>query len=202
MNLMCRRNINRWFAATGLVLFVMAAPGCCVNGHKACEDIPPGAIPQPNGTYACQWVHAEMAGADRDHFLIYQYEWSSDGTKLTESGQEHLARIAQRLPQVSCPVVVELSSDPRLNEARRIAVLEALANCHYPIVPERVVLGRSDAEGLYGLETVGVAGRMLGNAAGGQGGGMMGGTSGFGGGGATGSLGGGSSLGGGGGGIY
>ena len=135
----------------------MAVPGCCQNGHKACNDITPGAIPQPNGTYLCQWNHAETARADQENFVIYQYEWSADGTKLTPFGQEHLARIAQGLPQVCFPVVIEPSADPRLNEIRRMAVLEALANCHVPITPDRVVLGRSEAEGLYGDEAPGVA---------------------------------------------
>ncbi len=49
-----------------------------------------------------------------------------------------------------------------------MAVLEALANCHVPIVPDRVVLGRSEAEGLYGQEAPGVARRMLGNQGGGK----------------------------------
>ena len=130
----------------------MAVAGCCQNGQGPCNDITPGAIPQPNGTYLCQWNHAETARADQDNFVIYQYEWSADGTKLTPFGQEHLARIAQGLPQVCFPVVIEPASDQRLNETRRLAVLEALANCHVQIVPDRVVLGRSEAEGLYGQE--------------------------------------------------
>ena len=149
--------------ALWLVLLSMAAPGCSENGHKPCNDITPGAIPQPNGTYLCQWNHAETARADQDNFVIYQYEWSADGTRLTPFGQEHLARIAQGLPQVCFPVVIEPSTDPRLNEIRRMAVLEGLANCHVPIVPDRVVLGRSEAEGLYGDEAAGVARRMLSN---------------------------------------
>jgi len=186
-----------------LILFTMAVPGCH-NEPKTCNDITPGAIPQPCGTYVCQWNHAETARADRDNFVIYQYEWSADGTKLTEFGHEHIARIAQGLPQVCFPVVIEPASDPRLNEIRRLAVLEALANCHVPIVPERVVLGRSEAEGLYGQEAPGVSAGMLGGQGGGVGTGAMGGgaTSSLGGG-ATGSISGGASTFGGGGiGIY
>ena len=116
--------------------------------------------------------------------MIYQYEWSADGKKLTQFGQEHVARIAQGLPQVCFPVVIEPATDPHLNESRRLAVLEALANCHVPIVPDRVVLGRSEAEGLYGQEAPGVASGMLSNQGSGGGAGSMGG-------GATGATGGG-----------
>ena len=184
--------MSRWLA----VLFVLAASGCCHNDQKPCNDITPGAIPQPNGTYLCQWTHAETARADRENFVIYQYEWSADGTKLTPFGQEHLARIAQGLPQVCFPIVIEPASDPRVSETRRMAVLEALANCHVPIAPERVVLGRSEAEGLYGDEAPGIARRMLGNQGGGAG------STGAMGGGATGAMGGGASISGGGMGVY
>lgn len=185
-------------------LFAMAAPGCHTE-PKGCQDITPGAIPQPSGTYLCQWNHAETARAAQDKFVIYQYEWSADGTKLTPFGQEHVGRIAQALPQVCFPVVIEPVSDPRLNEIRRMAVLEALANCHVAIMPDRVVVAQSEAEGLYGLEAPGVAGAMFRNQNSGGGAGAMGGTGATGalGGGATSSMSGGASTSGGGGiGIY
>jgi hypothetical protein len=116
-----------------------------------------------------------MARADQDNFVIYQYEWSADGTKLTPFGQEHLARIALGLCQVPSPVIVEPSADERLNEFRRMAVLETLANCHVQIVPDRVILGRPEAEGLYGQEAPGIARGMFTTSGGGQGGGAMGG---------------------------
>ncbi len=110
--------------------------------------------------------------------MIYQYEWSAEPTQLTPGGQEHLAQIAQRLPQVCLPIIIEPASDPSLNEPRRMAVLQALANYHAPIVPERVVIGRPEAEGLYGLEAAGIARSMI-STQGGQGasGGGIGGSS-------------------------
>jgi hypothetical protein len=165
---------NPWNSTLCSILLALAVSGC-QSGHKACEDIPPGAIPQPNGTYLCQWNHAETARADRDNYVIYQYEWAADATKLTQFGQDHLARIAQGLPQVCFPVLIERSSDQHLDELRRLAILEALANCHVPIVPERVVIGRPEAEGLYGQEALGVDRGMLSNQAGGGGAGATGG---------------------------
>jgi uncharacterized membrane protein YgcG len=177
-----------------ILLTLATTAGCCHTGQKPCNDIPPGAIPQPNGTYTCQWIHAEMARAEQDKFVIYQYEWSADNTKLTPLGREHLAAIAQGLPQVPFPVVIEPSCDERVNESRRLAVLEMLANCHAQINPDRVVLGRPEAEGLYGQEAPGVAARMLSNRSSGQGAGSMGS---LGGGGTSSTLGGTSTSGGG-----
>ena len=109
------------------------------------------------------------ARADQDKFVIYQYEWSADVTKLTPSGQGHVAQIAQPLCQVPFPVVIEPSSDRRVDESRRMAVLEALASSGNPVTPDRVILGRPEAEGLYGQEAPGVARGMLGTQTGGQG---------------------------------
>ena len=50
-----------------------------------------------------------------------------------------------------------------------MAVLEALANSGNPVTPDRVILGRPEAEGLYGQEAPGVARRMFSNQSGGQG---------------------------------
>ena len=102
--------------------------------------------------------------------MIYQYEWSADGTKLTPSGQEHVAQIAQGLCQVPFPVVIEPSSDRRVDESRRTAVLEALASSGNPVPPDRVILGRPEAEGLYGQEAPGIARGMFSTQTGGQGG--------------------------------
>jgi hypothetical protein len=167
--------MNRWFDTIGLVLLAVAAIPGCHNGQqcRSCNDIPPGAIPQPNGTYACQWIHAEMARAAQDNFVIYQYEWSHDGTKLTSTGQDHVACIAKRLQQAPFPVVIEPSPDEHVNAARKAAVLESLANCGAQTDAGRVIVGRPEAEGLYGQEAPGIAGRML-SARGGQGAGAGG----------------------------
>jgi hypothetical protein len=152
-------------------LFLLPFAAAVVSGCHTCNNITPGAIPQPNGTYACQWVHTERTRAAQDNFVIYQYEWSADVTKLTPSGQEHVAQIAQGLSQTPFPVVIEPSSNPsdrRLDEARRMAVLEALASSGNPVPPDRVILARPEAEGLYGQEAPGVARGMLSTQTGGQ----------------------------------
>jgi len=146
------------------VLFVAAA----LSGCHSCNDIVPGAIPQPSGTYVCQWTHAQKTRADQDQFVIYQYEWSADATKLTPSGQRHVAQIAQGLCQAPFPVVIEPSSDSRVDESRRIAVLEAIASSGNPVTPDRVILGRPEAEGLYGQEAPGIARGMFSTQTGGQ----------------------------------
>ena len=183
--------------AMWLVLLTMAAPGC-ENGPKTCNDITPGAIPQPSGSYLCQWNHAETARADRDKFVIYQYEWAAEPTTLTPGGREHLDCLSQGLAQSTCPIVIETSQDDRLDAARREAIVRALAGKNVLLALDRVIVGRSEAEGLYGQEAPGVSAEMLSN----QGGAGAAGGAGAMGGGATGAMGGASTSGGGGMGLY
>ena len=164
--------IDNWNCASWSVLFAMALTTGCCTPKKNCNDISPGAVPQPSGTYLCQWEHAQTARADQDNFVIYQYEWSADEVKLTRDGQAHLACIAQRLPQVPFPVVIDASSDDRLNELRRQAVLQNLNYGGNQVPIERVIVARPEAEGLYSQEAPGIAVRMLGNTGTGFGQGM------------------------------
>jgi hypothetical protein len=188
----------------GLFLLTIATllAGCQHCGEKNCNDIPAGAIPQPCGTYMCQWMHAERARADRDNFVIYQYEWQSNTAKLNATGEEHLANIARRLAETQFAVVIEPTTDDKLNESRRAGIIETLANHNVPVGPDCVVLGHSEAEPLRGQEATAISQRLL-NAGttgtGGQGGASTGGGAqgGLGGTGGTGSVGGGSAVGGG-----
>jgi hypothetical protein len=168
MDSMHRESASQWFEAIWPALFVLTAASGC-QSPRSCNDITPGAIPQPNGTYACQWMHAERARADENNFVVYQYEWSYDGTKLTPNGQDHLACIARRIAQSPFPVVIECSLENHVNAVRRAVVLESLAGYGVQIDPNRVILGRSEAEGLYGQEAPGIAARMLTTQGSGQG---------------------------------
>ena len=171
---MHRASVNLWLSrhrVIWLLLFAVAAIAGCHSGDecKSCHDIIPGAIPQPNGTYDCQWIHAEKARAEQDKFVIYNYEWATDASELTSSGHEHIGQIARALCQVPFPVVIEPSCDHHMDELRRAAVLDALARCGNSVTPDRVICGRGEAEGLYGLEAPGVARRMFSSQGGGQG---------------------------------
>ena len=107
--------------------------------------------------------------AGQDRYVIYQYEWSAEPTKLTTAGQEHVVCMARDLGQVPYEVIIDPSPDAHLNELRRVAVIEALAASGCPTDPARVCVGHPEAEGLYGQEAPGIAAGMLSNQGGGQG---------------------------------
>jgi hypothetical protein len=171
---------------------LLAATGCrnapVRNDCAPCADIPHGALPQPAGTYLCQWQRAQMDLAEEDDFVVYEAEWRGLTTDLGPYGQQHLAAIAQRLPQTPFLVVIvprfdveRNQPDEALNMARRMAYVEALAHAGVPDADQRVVIGGAKAEGLLGEEaarygfTRAIGGDSRGGAGGGYGGGFGGG---------------------------
>jgi hypothetical protein len=156
------------------------------------------AIPAPPGTYVCQWTAAEATRAEADKFVFYQYEWQRDKAQLGPFGQRHAAQISARLPCVPYPVVIEPSDDAKLDESRRLAMLQALA-CEGLSVPlERIVVGHGEAEPLYSQEAPAIARGMFTNQTGGGTTGGFGGVGGLGAGGIGGGIGVGGGFGGGG----
>jgi hypothetical protein len=141
-----------------ILLAIVLAAGCHETGWfcptDRCADIPPGAIPQPPGTYSCQWQTAQKLRAEQDKFVIYQYEWFEGGDHLGPDGRRHVDAIAQQLGGVPFPVIVEKSTDTKLDELRKQRVIADLATLGAPDPERRVILGYSEAEGLQGTEAV------------------------------------------------
>jgi len=173
-----------------LFIAMMIVGGSCNTcpSEHGCQDIPRGAIPQPCGVYMCRWEHTMENAADRDLTVIYRYEWSADPTRLTPAGQDHLYSLARQLCCATGPIVIETSDDAQLDVARRQAIMRSLGEINI-MLTDRVVIGRSNAEGLYGQEAAGIAAHIIGNQTGaGAGAASQGGSSGGGQSGATGST--------------
>jgi hypothetical protein len=107
-----------------------------------------------------------MARAEVDDFVIYQYEWHLGGPQLGPYGERHLLALAKRLPESPFPVIIEQTPDPRLNEARRATVLDYFARHGLEVPPERVLIGFTKAEGLYGQEAPALNDALLGGGGG------------------------------------
>jgi hypothetical protein len=162
-----------WLILPALTLLV----GCRRYGlwSDRCEDIQPGAIPAPAGTYNSAWQTAQQARADEDAFVFYRYEWLNGGDQLGPFGTRHLSRLLDRTRHMSASIVVEPSGDRDLDE-RRVATLRAmLAEYDEALGEYPVVVRQPEAEPMYGFESPRVT-RGFTAGAGGQGGGQQGGT--------------------------
>src|SRR5262245_58325849 len=94
-----------------------------------------------------------VANAEAARMVLYQYDFVDGCGLLNPHGRERLEQIAAMLPRTFFPVVIEPCA-PDLDESRRLAVLNELARCPFPIPPERVVVGRPTAIPLSGPEAV------------------------------------------------
>jgi len=93
-----------------------------------------------------------VANGDAARMVLYRYDFVDGTGALNPRGRERLAEIAEMLPRNFFPVVIEPDCPPGLDEARRLAILEELGRCSFPIPPQRVVVGRPLAIGLSGRE--------------------------------------------------
>ncbi|MCE9530044.1 MAG: hypothetical protein K8T89_02730 [Planctomycetes bacterium] len=166
------------------------------NWRDPCADIPKGAIPQPVGTYAREFMFRQASKAEADDFVMYLYEFEENSAQLGPFGRKHLVNIARRLPDAPFNVLIESGADPRLDEERQLAIVTLLAQAGIADPTNRVRVGYPSAEGLYGDEAPAIYGELVsGNSGaregvGGAGFGGYGGRGGYGGGlGATGGFG-------------
>jgi uncharacterized membrane protein YgcG len=164
--------------------------GCCAHCGRllcdGCADIPPGAIPQPTGAHACAWQTTQDALAERDDFVVYQYEWKGESAELGPFGRRHVAGLVQRLEAQPCSIIVEPSENPSLDTQRQASLIALLAAHGVPDAESRISVGYPAAEGLHGQEAPRLeqgyfrSGSRRGGFGGGGFGGGFGGTGGFG----------------------
>src|SRR5262245_7723648 len=198
------------------LLFVSALSGCSACGwggwgshyHQShccdkCSTIEPGALPAPNGDHVRAFQNLQVTKADAADFVFYTNEWRE--LELGPFGEKHLAKVLRNLPGTPYPVVLQPEEDRKLNEARKLVMINYLARGGITDAPNRVLIAYPDAEGLDGNEAertyfqylmnYGLWGRGRFGGSGGYGGyggyGGMGGYGGFGGYGGIGGFGGG-----------
>ncbi len=164
--------------------------GCQNLSVDNCSDIPQGAIPLPAGTYMNEFFARQAGKAEADDFVFYYNEWVDDQAVLGPYGTEHIDRVVARLPLVQFPIIVQPEPNrPILSTLRRQALIDSLRKAGVADAEQRVFVGRSAAEGLFGDEAERiypqlVHGGFAGSGGGGYGGGFVGfGGVGFGGGG-------------------
>lgn len=185
-----------WAALAACTLPVGCCSRCGIWHVDRCASIEPGAIPQPVGTYACQWQRAHIDQANKDDFVFYENEWFLGGRELGPAGRQHLQELASRFGDSQTRIVLEPAMDPEhnrtlaeLNEARRQTLARELATLGVEGAESWIVVGPPEALPLEGPDAVRIGtNRLRGNQGGGGG---RGGGGGFGGGGGGGGFGGG-----------
>jgi hypothetical protein len=136
-------------------------PGCPAGG--------PG-VAGPSGAEHPKWFthggpYPELGAMMHQHFqihvnngvaarmILYDFDFACGTDKLNVHGLDRLHRLTRLLGSYPYPLVVERTPyAPGLAEARRLVVVNLLAEHGIPIPPERVVIGPSLALPLRGVE--------------------------------------------------
>ena len=142
-------------ALTGVLAVAGCRSYCKEKQYGWCDpgaDIPAGAIPQPAGTHSSQWFATQAALADRDDFVVYQYEWQADHAQLGPFGKRHVSTLADRLISEPAQITIEPSDDEALDTARLEVLVILLAERGVAGADQRVVVAHPSAEGLHGRE--------------------------------------------------
>jgi hypothetical protein len=198
----------RLLARSGLILPGLLAPCSTLDAGDwwridNCATIPKGAIPPPHGTHLGEILAGQHFRAEAEKLVVYKHEWYMGGTEPGPAGRRHLSTLGARLACLPFPVVIEPVEpeelpEPspeaafKLNEERRLRVVEFLAARGVVDADRRVVLDYPTAEGLYGIPATLIGQRYQFTQAGvgaGAGVGIGGGGGGFGGAGVSGGLG-------------
>jgi len=97
----------------------------------------------------------EVANGQAARMILNEYDFVGKDTQLNFRGEQKFAAIAAQLPSSFSPLIIEQTEwDPRVADARRVAILSKLAQGPFPVPAERVVVGPAVPNGLRGKEAV------------------------------------------------
>ena len=135
---------HKLWTGSGATLLALAglASGCAPNKYAQ--------HPAPLGTTVDPFFMKQEENAEASDFVIHEFEFQADSTRLNEAGQDHVKQIAARAGAVPFPIIVGRSKiTPKANTTfqypvhmsdeldlkRRAVIVEALT-----------ALGVADAE--------------------------------------------------------
>jgi hypothetical protein len=114
---------------------------------------PPNFIEPPLGFYVNEQLAVQVAKADPHRFTLYRSDFLPGTCLLSPTGASRYNIMATRLPFWLGPITIEWTPEqPELAEARRLAIMNTLAQTGKPILSERVVIAPSPYPGAMGTE--------------------------------------------------
>jgi hypothetical protein len=123
---------------------------------QACHwGYPEYFVERPFGTQTLQAEQMQIVNGLRDQQVLYDYDFypGDRAAELSPRGHYQLRKIIQRMEIVPSPIILQTAIvDPKLDEARKQHVLDALAAAGVPAVPEIVIVDHPALPGLQGVE--------------------------------------------------
>lgn len=149
------------------------------------DDCGFASVAAPPGTYVNQWNDAMICSARRYDFVISRHEWFSGGEQLGPEARQDVAKIAEVLPERPERVIIEaepteiqsretyeeaLARTARLNERRRLTIVNNLTERGVEDAELRVMIAPIDRVGVRGIEAPRVYNSLFFGGGGGRGG--------------------------------
>ncbi len=108
---------------------------------------------RPLGVCHDGWYGAMIMMGKADRAVMHHYDFTHHPTGtvvLTTRGHRDLQRIAGILAEYPVPLTIESTDHPRQDQARRLAVVNAIAAMGLPISPDSIRVSPDEAIGLSG----------------------------------------------------
>jgi hypothetical protein len=118
--------------------------------------------PRPLGASLYENSTTMVSNGAAARLILHDYDFIQGDSQLSPVGRERLVKLTGQLAATQFPLIVERSLDrPALSEARRYAVLAALAAGPYPVSSERVLVGVPRPRGTSGVEAYIIGNNVL-----------------------------------------
>lgn len=117
---------------------------------------------QPLGMALYGHLNTQIANGVAAKLALYEFDFVEGGSQLNWKGRQQLAKHAAAMNGNMYHLVIEQTpGQPELDEARRVAVQQTLAQSQYPISFDRVVVGIPTAVALPGQQATGLNANLL-----------------------------------------
>ena len=109
--------------------------------------------PRPLGAALYDHGRAMVAQGAAARLVLFRYDFVDGTSQLNDRGRDQLVKAAAQLAVSPYPLIIERTpDDPALADARRYAVLAALAGGPTPVPSGRVLVGLPSPNGLSGAD--------------------------------------------------
>lgn len=94
--------------------------------------------PAPLGASFHATMGTQIQNGIAARMVLYHFDFCPGEGVLTPRGRRQLFKIAQRLPRVAAPILIQPTGDNDLDEARRACVLDELSALSFSVPEEQV----------------------------------------------------------------
>lgn len=137
---------------------------CRVHPKVDLSSLPNPFEEIPLGLQLNETMSTQVRNYENTRQIFYHYDFINNSAELNHAGQNKLARISQNAFANFAPIVVESTPrQPGVDHARRLHLVQTMANNGIPIPAERIIVAGAVNRGLSGPDAIILYNRSLGD---------------------------------------